>query len=180
MPHCVSLFPCPHTSWWYLQVSRPGPSEPHWIHTSYLTMAIFTIGLLHGQFESSVIREDWIAAHTTSTWNSDVIVYDPIVIYNKWGHSKKKKPSSFYDPFSSFIWIKSLVYCEDRVQCWSVTAHRMGGYGSVSWCRCWTSHEASPPVSDPQSGVTLWTLQENDGEVGPFILIMISTWLNMS
>lgn len=52
-----------------------------------------------------------------------------------------------------------------------VNDQRMGAYGSVYWCRCWTSHEASPAVSDPQSGVTLWTLQENDGDAGPFTLL---------
>lgn len=32
------------------------------------------------------------------------------------------------------------------------------------FARCWSSHEASPFVSDTQSGVALWTLQEDDGE----------------
>lgn len=49
----------------------------------------------------------------------------------------------------------------------------------VYWCRCWTSHEASPPVSDSQSGFTLWTLQENDGNAETFIL-MISSWSIMN
>lgn len=49
----------------------------------------------------------------------------------------------------------------------------------VYWCRCWTSHEASPPVSDSQSGFTLWTLQENDGDAETFIL-MISSWSIMN
>lgn len=31
--------------------------------------------------------------------------------------------------------------------------------------RCWPPDEASPVVSHSQSGVALWTLQENDGEL---------------
>lgn len=66
-------------------------------------------------------------------------------------------------------YLKTPVQTQRPVSC--LTEHECYCTVQMTWmvlvlvyrCRCWTSHEASPSVSDPQSGVTLWTLQENDG-----------------